>query len=94
MLLPALYASDFPAVTWGFCEVPSAPSNLVKDRVERARKAFDPREQGTELGTHIQVVGEDHGAGSVAKGESLAELAPLSTQPGHVHASLLQAFPD
>ena len=64
-------------------------SNLVKDRVERARKAFDPREQGTELGTHIQVVGEDHGAGSVAKGESLAELAPLSTESGRILTSSL-----
>ena len=68
---------------------------------ERAKKALDPREGeseagkgGTDLGTHVQVVGEDHRGGAVAKGESLAELAPLSTQPGHVHASLLQAFPD
>lgn len=50
-------------------------------------------EQG--LGTHIQVVGEDHRGGAVAEGGgSLGKLAPLSPEPGHIHTALLQAFPD
>ena len=52
------------------------------------------RERRKSRGAHIQVVGEDHRRRAVAKGESLGELAPLSTKPGYVHASLLQAFPD
>lgn len=74
-------------------------SSSVRDRVETAKKALGARERGERgegpgPGTHIQVVGEDHGGGAVAKGEPLGGWAPLSTEPGHVHASLPQAFPD
>lgn len=67
--------------------------------MERAQKALGLREKGNggarpQPGTHIQVVGEDHGGGAVAEGVSLGELVPVSTKPGHIHPSLLQAFPD
>lgn len=67
--------------------------------MERAQKALGPREKGDggtrpQPGTHVQIVGEDHGGGAVAEGESLGKKAPVSTKPGHIHTSLLQAFPD
>lgn len=41
------------------------------------------------------MVDEDGRAVAVAEGQSLGELAPLSTEPGYIHASLLlPAFPD
>lgn len=39
-----------------------------------------------------QVVGSEWGAGAFAK--DLGEPAPRGTQPGHIRAALLQAFPD
>lgn len=74
----------------------SAPQQL--SQVERAKKALGLREKGCWRsegpGTHIQVVGENHGRGAIAEGESLGELASISPEPGHVHAALLQAFSD
>lgn len=44
--------------------------------------------------THVQIVGEDHGGGAIAKGGPLGELPPFITELGHVHSTLLQGFPD
>ena len=74
----------------------SASQQLSQRQPRKSRESPRPKREGKRRskGTHIQVVGEDHRGRAVAEGESLGELASLMPEPGHIHAALLQAFPD
>lgn len=70
------------------CSVQDSGESMCLVGKESLKREFRKEKRwGGSEGLRFQVANEDHGAGAVAKGQSLAELAPLSTESGRILTS-------